>query len=162
MRVPRDARLSDIDGDGDQDLLVLFVGEIYGGGGTSHSETVEGKGVAVYWNVDNAFLADNYSLVDLTSLAYVIDVAVLRASASNNGLVMLGPDGIWHAALDVATHTFAAPTIIWNVFGASRLEVADFDDDGLDDIAYLIGDSMQLLLQVSARELTKSGDEVQK
>jgi hypothetical protein len=157
--LPTDARavasveLHDLDSDGDLDVLALFKGEVRAN--VTGDQPIEGAAVLVIWNVDGEL-----SLSNITRLAFAqgqryFDVAPIRIDDTNvPALAILATAGVYVAVLDTADATYSAPTRVLPQAGDGKLEVADLNGDGLDDLAYTVGDDVHVVL---AREALRVG-----
>jgi hypothetical protein len=140
--VVRDVILHDLDGDGDLDLLALFVGE------HRRSGPVDNAAVVVVWNIDGALSLSNVTVLQVTDAERLFDVAPIRLVDSTvPDVAILAKGAIYTSRMDLETRTFGPPTRLLSQQGDGRLEVGDLNGDGLDDIAFTVGSDVHVLLQ---------------
>jgi hypothetical protein len=152
--------LRDLDTDGDLDLLALFVGEHRGDlSGTAGGATYEGAAIVVIWNDDGELqIADAVEISPSTPQLLHDVVAMNRDTDPEPELVMLTENGGFQAELDPAARTYAQSEFPYLGGGRrGRLEVADFNGDGLDDLAVLEETDLYVML---AKENAPLGPDV--
>jgi hypothetical protein len=158
----RSVRLADLDGDGDNDLVALFVGAF-------RDRLQDGikPAVVVFWNDAGAFADDSgqpreVTIVpaDANQLFHDFDLVI----ADNTGLPQLAVltttlvgssgDGVSDAtalaALDPTDKRHFGPWRQVADGSDGRMAVADLNGDGLEDLAIMTGLSVIVWLQVEA------------
>lgn len=137
--------LHDVDDDGDLDVLALFQGEVRSN--LSSDQPVEGAAVVVIWNIDGALSLSNITEMTFTTPVRYFDVEPIRIDDTGiPALAILATGGVFLATLNPDMSTYAPPTRLLPQAGDGKLEVADLNGDGLDDLAYTVGDDVQVLL----------------
>lgn len=146
-RAVASVELHDLDADGDLDVLALFQGEVRAN--TSTDQVIEGAAVIVIWNAAGELSLSNITELTFTNPVRYFDVEPIRIDDTGlPALAILATGGVYLATFDSDTATYSAPVRILPQAGDGRLEVADLNGDGLDDLAYTVGDDVQILLAV--------------
>ncbi len=149
--------LTDLDNDGDLDLLALFAGEARGSK-LDPNTPVEGAAAAVIWNVNGALSPTGVSTVIFDKGRRFFDVAPIHIDDSGvPALAILATGGVFTATLDPETKVYAAPTRLFNQAGEGQLEVGDLNADGLEDIAFTVADDVHVRL---AQPAVSRGEEM--
>ena len=155
---PESAKLVDLDNDGDEDLLVVFIGEFRtntdvggdGGGG----EEIEGSGVAVFWNIDGAIDFTGIAKIQVPDFSQLRGVTPMRLDGDRyDDLLILSDAGLYKSMYDPQTGTFSEPT--WFLFqpGTHLLASGDLNGDGLEDFAFVYGVELEIRLAAVAPPL---------
>jgi hypothetical protein len=131
--------LVDLDADGDPDLLAHFAGTI---------DTADGR-IAVVWNDGGALDFANASLVDVADTPLLAGVGYARTTTdAAPDLVIMSAEGMYLASLDPMSRQYSEPSRIPYDAGDGRVRTGDFNNDGLDDLAYIDGAQAIVLLGV--------------
>jgi len=139
-------QLTDLDNDGDLDLLALFAGEARGSA-LDPTTPVEGAAVAVIWNNDGTLSPSAVSTVTFAKGRRYFDVAPIDLDDSGiPALAVLATGGVFSATLDPDTKTYGTPTRLFQQAGEGQLEVGDLNADGLEDIAFTVADDVHVML----------------
>jgi hypothetical protein len=164
LRVVTRLELADLDADGDLDLLVLALGDIYvpgpldGGGTGPIGGDAQGRGLAVLWN-DGSGGFGSPTAIDLTGSFLVVDVTVVDlapgqrpalAYLGDTGTVLVRPDP------DASTGYLAGENVHWLGVPEGRLRAGDLDGDGLVDLA--VGDGGHVYVLLGAPTPPLGGD----
>ncbi|MBT8495159.1 MAG: VCBS repeat-containing protein [Deltaproteobacteria bacterium] len=130
----------DADGDGDQDLMTVFEG----GDGSG----AEG-GIAVYWNDDAGGFGAASAAVEVVG-AQVRGAAVVQFDGdSRPELLVLSSLGLFVSRLEEDGKSYSEPELVRQ--GNWRgMEVADFNNDGVSDVALLLGGQVEIRLGIPA------------
>ncbi|MBW2278447.1 MAG: hypothetical protein JRF63_13220 [Deltaproteobacteria bacterium] len=140
-RVVRQVMLRDLDGDGDLDLLALFAGETRaaldeGNLAEDSDEPYEGAAVVVIWNEDGDLAVSDPTEITFTNRIELFDVAPIHLDADTvPELAILTGSGGYIAQRQPLSGAYELTEKLIPDVGKGRLEVGDFNNDGLDDLA---------------------------
>jgi hypothetical protein len=157
--VPYDAVLRDVDLDGFADLVVTYSGEYL----SAFDSLATGSGTVIYWNDNGSISLDNASAVPIPdSVIHVIAAAPLQADDDEAlELAVFTDEGVLICHLDGRTfgdtcdqHT-VGEGFFRSELGGERLQVADINNDGLDDV--IIGDGAQIFIGLAQSQLDAQG-----
>lgn len=159
LRLVIDVELADMDADGDLDLLVLAIGDVFNA--ETGPEAAAGRGLEVWWNDGSGGFASP-SPVSLDGSTFVIDASPMpMATGTASGVVMFADAGTMIARPDPdADHAFMTPETVFWATGEGRVRAADLDRDGVIDLAVSDGTHVYVLLGFPAPPLGGSrGDD---
>lgn len=147
--------LIDLDNDGDVDVLARFVGDPQSIDPSDF--TISKGGLMVLWNEQGSISVDNYATIELPSGAVLLGAAAAKLStATEPSLIAVTIEGVYTSALDTGANDYAAPTLSPLAGGTGRIQVGDLNNDGLDDIAYVVNRDVEVLLGQPAEPLGAS------
>jgi hypothetical protein len=141
--------LSDLDGDGDPDLLLVMRGEARGSvAGDPGDSPAEGSGVVVVWNVDGTLDPGSLSSFQIPDTFQLFDAAPMQLIGGDTlpELVVLADGAIFWVELDPDTAQYGEPVKLVEQFGDGKLSIGDVNGDGVDDIAWTEGSDVQVFL----------------
>lgn len=146
---PTSIALHNVDGDDDLDAVVVFRGEFKGITGTGAK-----AGVAVMWNEDGALAPERMSVATLPPGVGVFGAAPIQTDDDPElELVILGSDGVYLADLDLESLGWSTPALVFRADTDGRLAVGDLNADGLMDVAFTVGNNVEIALQRAAAPL---------
>lgn len=147
--------LLDLDNDGDLDVLARFVGDPTTIDAADF--TISKGGLMVLWNDQGSLDSSGTTVVSLSSGAVVLGAAAARLStAAEPSLIVVTIEGVYTSTLDPDSTTYATPTLTELAGGTGRIAVGDLDNDGLDDIAYVVNRDLVVMLGKPAEPLGAS------
>lgn len=155
---PSDLDLADLDGDGGPELILTFAGDpgLAAGDGTN---TIPRAGVLVFWNRDGGL-----DLLAPSVLPFIPDVFLVHGVAALNAdddprleLAVLTDRGVYLAKLDENGAFLPVSDPVIQAVGGGRIEAADVNADGLDDLLFQDASGLGLHVFLAVPNLTVQG-----
>jgi len=158
-RVVQEIWLRDLDDDGDLDLLALFVGEYRLDQTDTTGNPFEGAALVIVWNDGDQLQVADIDEIVMPEGTNLLDVAPMNLDTDPRPeLAILTAAGGYAADFDPESGSYQLLDVdfIPDVRNG-RLEVADFNRDGLDDLAITDAEDLYVILAKGAGPLGPGG-----